>query len=263
MDDRTDALLQHYALAAEQERLVAHGDSLEFVRTLELLREFLPPSPARLLDVGGGPGVYASRLARQGYEVELIDLVPLHVEQARKLAAAQPEAPFDAAVGDARDLSAFADECVDAVLLLGPLYHLTKRDDRLRALVEGRRVVRPGGIVVAAAISRYASLIDGTVRGFLDDRRFGAIVLRDLADGQHRNAETVDGWFTTAYFHLPDELRAEVAEAGLLAERVVGIEGPGGWLDLWPDQRERVLRAARLAEETPALSAHMLAVGRR
>jgi ubiquinone/menaquinone biosynthesis C-methylase UbiE len=258
-----EAFLRHYSLGVERDRLVAGGDQLELVRTFELLAEVLPPPPARLLDVGGGPGVYAARLARSGYDVELVDVLPLHVEQARERAAAQPDAPFTAEVADARDLAAFADESVDAVLLLGPLYHLTDREDRVRALAEARRVVRAGAVVAAVAISRYASLLDGTVRGFLDDPRFAAIVERDLSEGQHRNPENVEGWFTTAYFHLPGELCAEVEEAGLSVERLAGVEGPGGWLDRWPEQRERVLHAARLAENVPAMSAHMLCVARR
>jgi hypothetical protein len=149
------------------------------------------------------------------------------------------------------------------VLLLGPLYHLTERDDRIRALSEARRVVREGGIVAAVAISRFASVIDGTVRGYLDDPRFVEIVERDLVDGQHRNPDGVEGWFTTAFFHLPEELCAEIEESGLRVERLVGVEGPGGWLDLWPGKRELVLRAARLAENVPAMSAHMLAIATR
>ncbi len=117
--------------------------------------------------------------------------------------------------------------------------------------------------MAAAAISRYASLLDGTVHGFLDDPRFAAIVERDLSEGQHRNPENVEGWFTTAYFHLPGELCAEIEDAGLSVERLAGVEGPGGWLDLWPEQHERVLRTARLAENVPAMSAHMLCVARR
>jgi ubiquinone/menaquinone biosynthesis C-methylase UbiE len=254
---------RHDESGVERDRLVEGGEHLELVRTLELLADALPAAPARVLDVGGGPGVYAARLARAGYRVHLLDVLPSHVEQARERAAEQPGAPFDADVGDARDLSAFADESVDAVLLLGPLYHLTERGDRVRTLAEARRVVRMGGVVAAAAISRFASLLDGTVQGFIDDPRFVAIVERDLSDGQHRNPEHVEGWFTTAYFHLPRELCDEIEEAGLVIERLAGVEGPGRWLGSWPEQRERVLRAARLAEAVPAMSAHMLALARR
>jgi SAM-dependent methyltransferase len=248
-----DAFVKHYGGGIERDRLVTDGDSLELVRTLELLGVALPPPPARILDVGGGPGVYAERLAEAGYAVKLIDVHPLHVEQARE------RGRFEAVLGDARQLDE-ADASADVVLLLGPLYHLTERADRLQALAEARRAVRDGGLVAVAAITRYASVIDGTRRGFLADPRFVEIVQRDLREGQHCNPENVEGWFTTAYFHLPRELRDEVEEAGLAVEQLVGVEGPGGWFDA---PREIALRAARLAAEVPAMSPHMLCLARR
>ena len=250
-----EAFVRHYAGGIEEDRLLSGGDHLELVRTLELLDEVLPAPPACVLDVGGGPGVYAERLARDGYEVRLVDVLSLHVEQARARG-------IEAEVGDARELAA-DDESADAVLLLGPLYHLTERDDRVRSLAEARRVVRPGGVVAAVGISRYASLLDGTGRGFLEDPRFAEIVERDLREGQHRNPDDVPEWFTTAYFHDTDELRKEVEEAGLEVERMAGIEGPGAWFGVWPERRELALRAARLAEAVPALSPHVLCAARR
>jgi SAM-dependent methyltransferase len=248
-----EAFVRHYADGIERDRLVTGGESLELVRTLALLHAALPPPPARILDVGGGPGVYAERLARGGYDVRLVDVHPLHVEQARALGI------FEVEVGDARRLEE-PSESADAVLLLGPLYHLTDRDDRIRALTEARRVVRPGGLVACAAICRFASVLDGTRSGFLADPRFVEIVERDLREGQHRNPENVEGWFTTAFFHLPHELCEEVEAAGLTVERLVGVEGPGGWFDA---TREVALTAAGLAEEIPALSPHMLCLARR
>src|SRR5204862_445674 len=103
-------------------------------------------------------------------------------------------------------------------LLLGPLYHLTEPSDRLAALREAHRVLRGGGIIFAAAISRFASALDGLVRGFLHDEQFVRIVERDLKDGQHRNPTEHPAYFTTAFFHHPDELRAEVEEAGFRLE---------------------------------------------
>ena len=132
-----------------------------------------------------------------------------------------------------------------------------------------RRVLRPGGIVVAAAISRFASTLDGLLRGYLDEPGFEAIVKRDLRDGQHRNPAGRPAWFTTAYFHLPEELGPEVTEAGLRLEVVLAVEGPAWMLpDIEqrladPDPRERVLAAIRRVETEPSLlgaSAHLLAV---
>ena len=93
-----------------------------------------------------------------------------------------------AQVGDARRLP-YGDASADAALLLGPLYHLTDRGDRLTALSEARRVLRTGGLVAAAAISRFASTFDGLARGFLADPRFEHVVERDVHDGQHRNPD--------------------------------------------------------------------------
>src|SRR6185295_15870885 len=107
-----------------------------------------------------------------------------------------------AAVGDARRLEA-ADNTADAVLLLGPLYHLTEREDRVKALSEAFRVLKPGGVLLAAAISRFASFLDGVRHGFLADPIFVDLVRQDLATGQHRNPNHTAGYFSTAFFHQP------------------------------------------------------------
>jgi SAM-dependent methyltransferase len=166
----------------------------------------------------------------------------------------------------------WADGSGDAVLLLGPLYHLTAREDRLSALREARRVLRTDGVLLAAGISRFASALDGVRGGFLLDPAFAEIVDGDLADGRHRNPTGRPDYFVDAFFHHPDELGREVAEAGFEGLSVLGIEGPG-WLAgrfdaLWgdPGGRDRLLRLARRLEAEPALaglSAHLLAAARR
>ena len=125
-----EPFVKHYGGGVERDRLQAGSEQgLELVRTLEVLSEALPPAPAAVLDVGGGPGVYAGLLAQAGYRVHLIDVLPLHVEEAKARAAAQPDAPFEVELGDARDLGRYADASVDAALLLRTLYHLIERVD--------------------------------------------------------------------------------------------------------------------------------------
>jgi SAM-dependent methyltransferase len=264
----------YYDRGEEQGRLADWG-RLEFLRTRELLARFLPLPPATVLDAGGAAGAYALPLAAEGYAVHVVDPVALHVEQARAASAAQPDAPLaSAAVADARDLP-FDDASADVVLMLGPLYHLTEAADRATALREAHRVLRPGGLLAAAAIMRFASTLDGVAQGFLLEPGFEAIVERDLADGQHRNPTEHPGWFTTAYFHLPDELEREVASAGFDVDGVLAIEGAVGaaaethalddWLDD-PAKREVLLRAIRRVEAEPSLlgaSPHVLAVATR
>jgi SAM-dependent methyltransferase len=220
--------------------------------------------------VGGAAGVYALWLADAGYTVHLVDPVPRLVAEAERRSAGRPRPIASCRVGDARALD-FPYQSADIVLLLGPLYHLTEADDRARALREVRRVLKPGGQLFAAAISRWASALDGMARDLLQDPRFAAIVERDLREGQHRNpTERVD-YFTTAYFHRPDGLRAEVAGADLILDGLYGIEGPG-WLlsDVTarladPRRRAELLQVARQLESEPwvlGISAHLLVVAR-
>ena len=257
----------YYDRGDEEDRLSTGDGLLEYARTQVLLGRFLPPPPARILDVGGGPGRYAVWLASEGYEVILIDPVPLHVAQAR---ARADRHPFQAQLGDARALD-FANDTFDAVVLLGPLYHLTERDERVGALREAMRVVRPAGVVVAAGISRFASLIVGVCQDLIADPDYVAIAEVDIRAGQHR-ATPGGRYFTTAFFHHPDELREEASEAGLTDVEILAVEGP--WCEL-PDLRERhadparwdsLLHAIELVEREPSLlgaSSHIVAVGRR
>ena len=267
-----DDVASYYARGLERDRLAEGQGALEFTRTQALLERCLPAPPAVIADVGGGPGRYAVWLAERGYRVHLIDPAPLHVEQARAAAGGRPGAALAGAeVGDARALQ-LPDASADAVLLLGPLYHLPERADRLQALAEARRVCRRGGVVIAAAISRFASTLDGLRGGYLEDPAFAAVAAGDLRDGRHRNPTGDPAYFTTAYFHRPADLAAECAEAGLTHEATLAVEG-AAWLlpDLdarLADERRRAVMLGALAalEAEPTLlgvSAHLLTVARR
>lgn len=267
-DDDLAEVRRHYEATREEDRLTAGLGQLELVRTRQILRRHLPAEPVSILDVGGGTGAHAAWLAEAGHGVHVVDLAPRHVDLVNRHLGA---AGVTAAVGDARHLDA-PDSSYDVVLLFGPLYHLVDRADRLAALAEARRVVRPGGLVAVAAINRFASLFDGLSQGFLFDPAFRDIVGGDLRDGQHRNDTAHPSWFTTAYFHHPDDLRAEVVEGGLELEELVGVEGMAGWLpqldDRWAtiEGRRVIVEAAQGIESEPSLlglSAHLLAVARR
>ena len=194
-------VLAHYGEGEEQARL--DGWSLERMRTEELLAQWLPEPPARVLDVGGGPGRYAGWMASCGWAVTLLDPVPLHASQAATVVGGHVE------LGDGRQLP-HPDGAFDAALLLGPLYHLVDGNDRVEALREAGRVVRSGGVVVVAAISRLASMLGGFADGFIRDERFRGIVAGDLVDGTHRNPFLHPNWFTTAFFHTPGQLGDEM-----------------------------------------------------
>jgi SAM-dependent methyltransferase len=268
MADLSPEIVAFYDEGTEATRLSRGLGRLELARMQELLRRYFPASPADVGDIGGGPGAYACWLATQGYAVHLVDPIRLHVEQARGASARQPDDPIASCqVGDARELP-FESESLDAVLLHGPLYHLTERLDRVRALTEVRRVLRPGGIVAAVAITRYASAVVGIVNGWIWDPSYLEMVREELATGQHRRPS---GWrvFTTAYFHDPEELARELSEAGLQHDATLGIQGPAwlapGFESMSQDTSNwrTLVQLAGLVETEPALSPHMLALAHK
>lgn len=256
----------YYEQGKERDRLAAPKGALELERTLEILERRLPAAPAVVADIGGGPGRYAQWLAEAGHTVHHRDLMELHVDQVRAL----DHPAIETAVGDARRVD-LQDESVDAVLLLGPLYHLADHTDRVLALKEARRIVRPGGAVFAAAISRWAPRLDGVVQERLYEKN--ADFLRLLPDVERTGQlppVVPDGFL--GYTHRPDELAHEVAEAGLRVDDLVGVEGvplsaaemqsragdPTAWAVL--------LDAARAVERVPellGLSPHLIATATR
>ena len=255
---------RYYDAGQEAGRLEAPFSRWEKVRTLDILGRFLPSPPAVILDVGGAAGAYAFPLGEMGYTVDLFDPVALHIEQAKEHAAGRGSIPRKFQVADARAIPC-EDACADAVLFFGPLYHLTEREDRLTAIREAHRVLRTGGVLLAVAISRFASALDGIGRGLIRDPRFVAIVEQDLKTGQHRNETKNVEYFTTAFFHHPDELKAELTEGGFPGAKLCAIEGP-----IWnvqepetAEQREQLMATVRAIESEPALvgaSAHMMGI---
>lgn len=255
----------HYSQGLEASRLDEPFGVVEFARTVEIISRVLPEAPQVVADIGGGPGRYSFWLAELGHRVIHRDLFPLHVEQV----AAARHARVETAVADARDLD-LDDATVDAVLLLGPLYHLYERHQRVAALREVRRIARPGAPILVSAVSRWAPRL----HGYLCDqlyRRFPTmadVLVRVEADG--RLLPLAEGSFT-AYCHAPAELRGEAEDAGLVAEDLVGVEGLAFALsDLAerladPYDREVVLDSARAIERVPellGLGPHLLLTAR-
>jgi ubiquinone/menaquinone biosynthesis C-methylase UbiE len=220
-----DKVVEYYNGFDEQTRLSDNWGQVEFLRTQNIISRYLKKTPSVILDVGGAAGRYSCWLAKEGHKVHLIDPVPLHIQQAQAASDAQPKAPLASCnVGDARQLE-FDDEIVDAVLLLGPLYHLVKPEDRKRSLLEAYRVLKTGGHLFAAGISRFASTIDGLDSGYFLDPVFRKIMQDDLETGQHRNPTKHPAYFMDTFFHHPEELKAEVAGSGFEIAGLFAIEG--------------------------------------
>ncbi len=156
-----EAVRDYYAAFGENEwqRLTWPEGVIEFTVTTHALNTNLP-SHGRVLDIGGGPGRYSIWLAQRGYTVVLADLSPDLLDIARdKIIQANVQSQIeDVVVCDACDLSRFEDDSFDAILCLGPFYHLTVPADRERAAAELVRVLKPNGIAFVAFMPLYTFL---------------------------------------------------------------------------------------------------------
>jgi ubiquinone/menaquinone biosynthesis C-methylase UbiE len=265
-------MFDHYRQVQESTRLFNGAGELERTRTQDILQRHLPRPPATVFDIGGAAGAYALWLARAGYTVHLFDPVEHHVQQASAASRDQSEYPLaSCSVGDARSIDR-PDASADAILFLGPLYHLTDRADRLVALKEAHRLLKPGGRIFAASISRFASLLDGLARNLVSDPIFVGILAQDLQSGQHRNPTDSPEYFTTIFLHHPDELKREMQDAGFDVEKLVGVEGPAWFMsslpEHWkvPEKRQLLLDLLRTVEQDQYIlgaSAHPMAIGRK
>lgn len=232
----------------EWDRLERHRT--EFAVTMRALGDYLPCPPARILDVGGGPGRYAIALTERGYGVALVDLSRDCLEFARAKAK-EAGVTLDGYVhSDARDLSSFAEHGYDAVLLMGPLYHLLSETDRRSALNEAARVLKAGGVIFAAFITRYAPIrfwARHKPAHIVEDRqRYEEFLATGVLE-----ASDDGGGFTDAHFAHPPEVRPFMEEAGFETVDLVACEGlvaliedkvndlTGGLWETWVEQNYR------------------------
>ena len=269
-DDRAAEIIAYYTDSCEEsERLTDGFGQLERSRTEELIVRYLPERGSVVIDVGGADGVYSFYIAGLGHETHLVDVTPRHID----LAAARSReegTPRLASmrVGDARALD-FPDGFADLVMMHGPLYHLTENADRRQALREARRVLRPGGRLLAFAITRYAGAIYGIAEGLIYDPDYIRMIHDEVGTGLRVNPPEGVKTFRRAYFHHPEDLRAEVEDAGMACEALLGVVGPAwlvpdldsAWVD--PARRGRIEEMARLLETEPVLGPRILAVGRK
>ncbi|MCC5951015.1 MAG: class I SAM-dependent methyltransferase [Acidimicrobiia bacterium] len=259
-------LQAYYARDEERDRLSVGVGRVEYLRTVEVVSRTIPPPPAVVADIGGGPGRYTDWLVDAGYTVIHRDLVARHVDEV----SARHAQAVDARVGDARSLD-LPDEAVDAVLLLGPLYHLEDGVDRAKALSEARRIVRSGGRVYVAAISRWAPRLDGVLVQRYHPKHSAILDMVDEAEATGEMRPVHHNSFN-GYAHTPASLRGEVQRSGLLLESLVAVEGIAFALaDLDErladaDERALLLDTLRAVEAVPdlmGLGPHLLATARQ
>ena len=240
-----DRIAAYYGKKSESRRLLSGRGELEFVRTKQIIEQYVPnESGLSIADVGGGTGPYAFWLAGRGHRVSLFDLAPEHIGEAVSInkTAQRPLSRIETA--DVRTLELGSGQ-YDVVLLLGPMYHLTSAKERMQVLRKAADWLSPDGVGFVAYISRLASMLDGFVTGYYEDPEYLEIVRQDLETGVHSPNRDNMRYFTDAYFHHPDEIEREARKANLQVVDLVAVEGIA-WMwqnfdEMWADPRERAI----------------------
>ena len=238
-----DRIAAHYGKKRESQRLRSGRGELEFVRTKQIIEQYLPnESGLSTADVGGGSGPYAFWLAGKGHRVSLFDLVPKHIDEAVSINRTARNPLIRIETADVRTLDLGVGQ-YDVVLLLGPMYHLAGAKERQRVLRQAADWLSPDGVGFVAYISRFASMLDGFTQQLYKAPEFLDIVRQDLETGVHRPSLDNTRYFTDAYFHHPDEIEREAEEANLQIVDLIAVEGIA-WMwqnfdEMWAEPRER------------------------
>ena len=270
-------VLAGYNAGVEKNRLRTDLGLIEFERTKEILLDTLPLAPAVIYDIGGGYGEYSFWLAEQGYEVYLYDISETNIKLATELSKEYSCSLMGMDITDARSIER-PPESADAILLFGPLYHIVEYNERQLCLQECYRLLKPGGMLYTAAITRYATLLWATTvygerNRLLDENAFYEMIEHEIKTGHHiKNPESAYRGMGRSYFHLPNELKYEIETAGFTDTDIRGVVSPA-WLapdidKIWTDEskRESIMRVVRLCEKEESimgLSTHILSISRK
>jgi ubiquinone/menaquinone biosynthesis C-methylase UbiE len=217
-----------YNKASEETRLEKGMGIFEFERIKELIEQHISKHNSTIIDVGGGTGKYSEWLAEKGHTVHLVEPVLKHIKLAEKRAK-KLKKPFSVATGEAKKLP-FKNDSADLVILHGPLYHLQKREDRMAAIIEAKRILKKGGIILGFVINATASTVVGLMNGMIHANSFFEMCKEELTTGTHNPPKDFPFLLADAFYHKPQALKAEFIEQNLNFINLFAVEGMI-WLD--------------------------------
>jgi len=192
---------------------------LEFIRSKQIISRYLNKSSMNIADIARGAGVYSFWLAGLGHKLHLLDLAQNHIDLAKEHSRKTNTPLASYTCADARYLP-YKDESMDIVLLMGALYHLQKRDDRLMCLLEAKRVLKTNGILICTVISKYSPLVGYYRHGNIDDINL-KLIDETIKTGKYNNLP----YFPSAFFHSPDEIISEISDACFSNINLIAVEG--------------------------------------
>ncbi|WP_314588616.1 class I SAM-dependent methyltransferase [Paenibacillus terrigena] len=214
-------VIQFYETVDEEQRFKRNSRRVEFITTIHALEPLIHKS-SKLLDLGAGTGSYSFYYAEKGLEVTAIDVTPGNIEKINAKKADFPHIQLDEVLGDATDLSAYTSESFDAVLCLGPYYHIVDAGARKSLIQESLRVLRPGGILAIAYINKYSvvPMLVKKLPGFIQEGTIRKVMQDDCIHGGDPEAFWTDSYYTT-----PDELEAYMCQFQINTIDHLGTDG--------------------------------------
>ena len=265
--DSIDMIRNYYNNDVETEWLRIDGRP-EFLITCRFLDRYIKPGD-RVLDIGGGPGRYALRLAERGCDVTLMDLSPGNIRFA-KAKAEEQNLTLHAVEGDARTADAFVGGSFDHILLMGPLYHLLDEADRIQAVQACLRLLAPSGLLYASFINLYSGLLyamKSEPECVVDQSRNSVAYLQSVLDNQSMAGEL----FTHAFFIKPTDILPFMERFPLETLHLFGQESiitlcehnifaqSREVIDAWLDLSEKLAER----EELLSFAEHLMYIGRK
>ena len=259
-----------YNKASEETRLEKGMGIFEFERIKELIELHISKPKSTIIDVGGGTGKYSEWLSKKSHKVHLLEPIEKHIQLAKKRAK-KLKNPFSVTLGKAEQLP-YENESADLVILHGPLYHLQKREDRITAIKEAKRVLKKGGVVLGFAINATASTVVGLMNGMLHANSFFEMCKEELTTGIHNAPKDFPFLLADAFYHKPHQLKEEFLEQDLKFINLFAVEGMI-WLDneyfanMLDKKKSKTLKALqKLTENDEYLlpfSPHMMIAGKK
>ena len=214
-------LEKYYNKFCEEKRLTRRHGYVEYVTSMKYIHEYLPKGEKeeiKILDVGAGTGRYSVQLAEEGYDVTAVELVKYNLGILKS-----KKSSVKAYQGNALNLSRFAEDQFDLVLVFGPMYHLYTMEDKVQALKEAKRVVKPEGVIlVAYCMNEYSILTYGFKEGHMRES------IRDQkVDGSfHVRAKAEDLY---DYVRIED-IDAIDHAAGVKRVKLIAADGPANYM---------------------------------